>query len=74
MVLLNLWGEMKGLELMGLNGIIGKLRDFKEITKMAFKRSLGSKCNFAKTYHGTPATACGAQIQQWDYRILPWHS
>jgi len=32
---------MKGLELMGLDEIVGKLRGFKERAKMAFGISLG---------------------------------
>jgi len=37
---------MKDLELMVLNRIVGKLRDFIERAEMTFGRSLGWMCNF----------------------------
>ena len=45
---------MKGLELMGLSGIVGKLRGFKESVKMQKKFLRGLKCNFQNlfTRHG----------------------
>ena len=43
---LNLKDEMKGLELVGHNGTIEKLRAFKERAKVKIGKRLGSKCNF----------------------------
>ena len=49
---------MKGLELMGLSGIVGKIMGFKERAKMQKKISNGTKCNiqnFCTTWLDLPS-------------------
>ena len=41
---------MKSLELMGLNGIVGKLRGFKEKAKMQLGKAEWAKVKFHKVY------------------------
>jgi len=53
MVFFRIFGDvMESIELLGRNSTIGKLRSFKEMTKVQNGKRLGSKCNFTKLHKG----------------------